>query len=178
MHARRINDEVYVADQPVVRVAAEDVTTLKRLAGDTRRRRVRLCAHARNEDALHEMLIVLHQGTYVRPHRHLNKSESFHLIDGALTVVLFDDFGQIRDIVKMSSYASGGQFYYRLAEPAYHTVLLDSTQAVIHETTNGPFNRSDTDLAPWSPAEEDVEGAGRYQAELRERMARRERGER
>lgn len=170
MKSRRINDEVYVADEPVVKVARDGVETLKQLAGRTVRRRVRLCAHRQTEDALHEMLIVLQRGTYVRPHRHLNKSESFHVVEGALTVVLFTDAGEIRETIRMGNYASGREFYYRLAEPAYHTVLLESEQAVIHETTNGPFNRLETQFAPWSAAEEDAAGVARYQAELRERL--------
>ena len=81
MDARRINDEVYVSDGPIVKVSRDDVEELKRLAGRTPRQRVRLCAHHRAEDALHEMLIVLGRGTYVRPHRHVNKTESFHVIE-------------------------------------------------------------------------------------------------
>jgi cupin fold WbuC family metalloprotein len=170
MKTRRINDEVYVADEPVVQVARDGIEMLKRLAGRTARRRVRLCAHRGTDDVLHEMLIVLQRGTYVRPHRHRNKSESFHVVEGMLTVVLFTDVGEIREVIRMGDYTSGRQFYYRLAEPAYHTVLLEAEQAVIHETTNGPFNRLETEFASWSPAEEDAAGAARYQAELLVRL--------
>ncbi len=170
MQVKRINDEVYVADEPVVKVSRDGIAMLKRLAGATRRQRVRLCAHQDTQDTLHEMLIVLHQGTYVRPHRHRNKSESFHIIEGALTVVLFSDLGEIREVIPMGSYASDRKFYYRLAEPAYHTVLLDGESAVMHETTNGPFDRAETEFAPWAPPEEDAAGAQQYQAALLQRL--------
>ena len=170
MQTRRVNDEVYVADEPIVKVTRRDVDWLKGLAADTRRRRVRLCAHKSTQDALHEMLIVLDGATYVRPHRHRGKSESFHVVEGAVSVVVFDDAGTVREVVRLGEYASGRQFYYRLAEPAYHTVLIESASAVIHETTNGPFDRSETDFAPWSPPEEDAEAGRCYLRELAEAL--------
>jgi cupin fold WbuC family metalloprotein len=170
VRTRRVNDEVYVADEPIVKVTRRDVEWLKGLAGATGRRRVRLCAHKDAKDALHEMLIVLDGATYVRPHRHRGKSESFHVVEGKLSVVVFDEHGTVRETIRLGEYASGRQFYYRLAEPAYHTVLIESASAVIHETTNGPFDRSETEFAPWSPPEEDAEAGRRYLRELAEAL--------
>lgn len=112
------------------------------------------------------MLIALDRGTYVRPHRHPDKSESFHVVEGALSVVLFGDEGQVRETIPLGEYASGRAFYYRLAEPVYHTLLVQSPVAVIHETTNGPFDRSATEYAPWAPAEEDGDASCAYLHEL------------
>jgi cupin fold WbuC family metalloprotein len=170
VRTRRLNDEVYVADEPIVKVTRRDVEWLKGLAGATQRRRVRLCAHKDSKDALHEMLIVLDGATYVRPHRHRGKSESFHVVEGKLSVVVFDEHGTVRETIRLGEYASGRQFYYRLAEPAYHTVLIESASAVIHETTNGPFDRAETEFAPWSPSEEDAEAGRRYLRELAEAL--------
>jgi len=50
-------------------------------------------------------------------------------------------------------YGSGRAFFYRLMEPCYHTVLVNTPFALFHETTSGPFRRDDTEFAPWSPAE-------------------------
>ena len=139
-----------------------DVEQLQTLAAGTARHRVRLCAHQDTADALHEMLIVLDSATYVRPHRHPGKSESFHMIAGALRVVIFREDGEVADVIRMGDYASGRPFYYRLAEPAYHTVLPERERVVFHETTNGPFRREDTEFAPWAPAEENAEAARLY----------------
>jgi cupin fold WbuC family metalloprotein len=170
VQTRRVNDEVYVADEPIVKVTRHDVDWLKGLAAGTRKRRVRLCAHKNTQDTLHEMLIVLDGATYVRPHRHRGKSESFHVVEGRLSVVVFDEAGGIREAIRLGEYASGRQFYYRLAEPAYHTVLIESVSAVIHETTNGPFDRAETEFAPWSPPEEDAEAGRRYLLALAEAL--------
>jgi cupin fold WbuC family metalloprotein len=162
MEARRINDEVYVAAEPIVTVTRADVERLSGLAAATKRRRVRLCAHRTTQDSLHEMLIVLDAGGYVRPHRHPNKSESFHVVAGALSVLLFGEDGEPRRAIRLGDYASGRPFYYRLAEPTYHTVFVESAVAVVHETTNGPFDRADTEPAPWSPPEDDAERGRRF----------------
>ncbi len=112
------------------------------------------------------MLIVLDAATYIRPHRHPKKSESFHVVEGALSVLLFGEDGDARRAIRLGDYASGRPFYYRLAEPIYHTVLVESAVVVFHETTNGPFDRAETEFAPWSPPEDDAEPGRRYLREL------------
>ena len=74
------------------------------------RSRIRLCAHPDVNDTLHEMLIVHEKGTYVRPHKHLNKTESVHIIEGSVDVVIFDDDGNITDVIQMGDYKSGRNF--------------------------------------------------------------------
>jgi cupin fold WbuC family metalloprotein len=161
MTHRTIQQGVHVAEGPVVRLTRAGVAFL---ADDARRcpaRRSRLCAHPGPDDRLHEMFILLDGGTYVRPHRHRGKSESFHVVEGELDVVLFHGDGTVRDVVRMGEYATGKTFYYRLADDLFHTVVVRSKHALIHETTNGPFERSDTGFAPWAPEEHEA-GAAEY----------------
>lgn len=155
----RKSDEVFQADGGVIRVTAADVAEVVRKGTTNARRRSRLCAHPGPSDRLHEMLIVLDRGTYIRPHRHAGKSESFHLIEGELDVVIFRDDGSVREVVRMGPYGSGKAFFYRLAEPCFHSVLVNTPFALFHETTNGPFDRADTEFAAWSPAEGEAEAA-------------------
>ena len=147
------SEEVFQAVGGIVQVSAADVAAVVAKGTTNARKRARLCAHPGPEDRLHEMLIVLDRGTYIRPHRHGNKAESFHIIEGELDVVIFHDDGAVRDVIRMGPYGSGKAFYYRIMEPCYHSVLVGTPHAVFHETTNGPFNRGDTEFAPWSPAE-------------------------
>jgi cupin fold WbuC family metalloprotein len=167
MGLRSVNEEVFVATGGIVRVSAEDVTFLAAQARGNARKRARLCAHPGSQDRLHEMLIVLARETYIRPHRHANKSESFHVVEGELDVVIFNDDGAVREVVRMGDYRSGKVFFYRLMEPCYHTVLINTPAALFHETTNGPFDRADTEFAPWAPAEGDPAGAA-YTDNLRD----------
>jgi cupin fold WbuC family metalloprotein len=150
---REVSRDVLTADGGVVRVSAADVATIAERGVRSPRKRARLCTHPGPADPLHEMLICLARGTYVRPHRHVGKSESFHIIEGQLDVVLFRDDGAIRDVIRMGPYQTGLAFFYRLMEPCYHTVLVHTPLVIFHETTNGPFDPADTEFAPWAPAE-------------------------
>ena len=150
---RASGDEVFLAAGGIVRVTAEDVAAVKARGTTNARRRARLCAHPGPADRLHEMLIVLDRETYIRPHRHAGKSESFHIIEGELDVVVYHDDGTVRDVIRMGTYNSGRAFFYRLMEPCYHSVLINTPYALFHETTNGPFDRAGTEFAPWSPAD-------------------------
>lgn len=118
------------------------------------------------------MLIVHPIGTYVRPHKHVGKSESFHVIEGEVDVVVFAGDGGVADVIRMGAFTSGRPFFYRIAEPLYHTLLIRSDVLVFHETTSGPFQRADTVFAPWAPADGDAAAVGRYLAELEARLLR------
>jgi len=171
MQTKQFNEEVLIADERIVTVAAQDVHGLIELAAHTTRQRIRLCAHKSTEDRLHEMLIVHARGTYVRPHKHLHKSESFHVIEGEVDVIVFDDSGELMEVLQMGAYRSGLPFYYRIDEALFHTLLIKSEFLVFHETTNGPFNRADTVFAEWSPLENDSQRSADFMARLAERAS-------
>jgi cupin fold WbuC family metalloprotein len=159
MNHKKVNEEVFIAQGGVVQVRQLDVAFLKGQAQVSPKRRARLCTHPGAQDRLHEMLILLDGSTYVRPHRHGGKSESFHIIEGELDVFLFNDDGTIRDIIRMGDYRSGKVFFYRLMDDTYHMPVITGPYVLFHETTNGPFKREDTEFAPWSPEENDPAAA-------------------
>lgn len=166
MKLRRINDEVFVAPGPIVRLGNEDVDFLKRQAGLNPRGRARICAHGDNEDAIHEMVIAISASSYLRPHRHIGKSESFHIVDGCVDVVMFDDDGGITDVIELGDRNSGRNFFYRLSESRFHMPLSRTDMLVIHEVTNGPFDRDRTIFAPFAPAEDQIDEARKYMSEI------------
>lgn len=168
---REINAEVLVADVPLLSLTCDDITDLKARASKNPRQRIRVCAHRTKDDAVHEMLIVMRQGCYIRPHKHVGKGESFHIVEGALDVVAFDEEGNVTKILHLGDYASGHGFYYRSDTLGYHTVIIRSAVAVFHETTRGPFRPSDTILAPWSPDEKDMKAVAEYLAKLNKLVA-------
>lgn len=159
----KLNDEVLVASSPLVQLGRADIEALKQRALGNPRRRIRICAHPDTADRLHEMLIVHTRGAYVRPHKHLQKSESVHIIEGEVNVVFFDDAGAVAEVVRMGDYGSGRKFYYRIGGPRYHTLLITSEFLVFHEVTNGPFRREDTVFAPWGPEEADAAACAAFQ---------------
>ena len=157
-----------MADEPVVQISEREINFLKERLKGAPRGRVRLCAHADNADRLHEMLIILARDTYIRPHRHFGKSESFHVIEGDADIVLFDEKGAIEEVIALGPVRSGRKFFYRLAAPRHHTVLIHSEWFLIHETTNGPFRPGDAEFAPWAPEENDASACQAAMASWRE----------
>lgn len=166
MRMKRANDEVFYADEPIVRVGCREIEFLKERADLNERKRARLCAHTGTDDKLHEMVIVLKKEAYIRPHKHLNKTESFHIIEGLVDVVIFDEDGRIVDVVEMGDYSTARNLYYRLSDPYYHTVLIRSDFLVFHETTDGPFDRSKSIFAAWAPEETDYMAGREYNMRL------------
>ena len=79
--------------------------------------------HRDAAETLHEMFICLHRDTYIRPHKHDGKSESFHIVQGEVDVLIFDGRGKVTQVVSLGEFSSGNPFYYRLAVPAFHCVL-------------------------------------------------------
>jgi len=161
-----INEEVLYTSHPLMKATSRDIEILKAKASGNRRKRVRICAHSSINDPLHEMLIVHTKGAYVRPHKHLNKSESLHMIEGKLKIVVFDESGSIREVINMGRYSSGDAFFYRNSEEYFHTVIPLTEFVVFHETTNGPFRREDTLYAPWAPEESDHTAVRDYMEHL------------
>ena len=156
MRTKIFNEEVLYPAEQIVKVDRQDIALLKEQASHNPRQRIRLCAHRDVDDTLHEMLIIHAKNTYVRPHKHLGKSESFHVIEGGVDVVILDETGNVAEVIQMGDYSSGREFYYRISDPLYHTLLIRSEVLVFHETTHGPFKRSDMAFAPWAPEENDL----------------------
>ena len=169
---RRINDDVYYATAGVVRFGADEIDFMKDRAAASPRGRARICAHPDPADVLHEMLIALCAGGYVRPHRHTHRAESFHVVEGEADVVLFDDAGSVEQVIRMGS-GAGAARIYRLNTPRFHTVLVRSECFVVHEVTRGPFDPADTAFAAWAPAEGDGARVASFLADLDSRVKER-----
>ncbi|MFT5317508.1 MAG: cupin fold WbuC family metalloprotein, partial [Chlamydiales bacterium] len=77
---REENEEVLYTCDPITSITSKDISILKEKAATNPGKRLRLCAHLSTEDAFHNMLIVLVKGCFIRPHKHKNRAESFHII--------------------------------------------------------------------------------------------------
>ncbi len=162
---------VWITDDRMVLADKELLDFLKAQVPSSPFNRVRLCAHKDPNDSIHEMIIVLGKDTYVRPHRHVNKTESFHVIEGAADAVFFDDNGDIADVVFLGAANTDGTFFYRLTESRYHTQIIRSPFLVVHEVTSGPFNRCDTEFPIWSSDITDNHTRTEFFRELTSRVA-------
>jgi cupin fold WbuC family metalloprotein len=163
---RAQNPEVFYSDDAIVTADDATVAELKRIAAQNPRLRSRLCTHPDPSSGLHEMLIVHHREAYVRPHKHYGKPESFHLIEGTALVVIFENDGQIRDVLEMAPYGHGKLCYYRMPDEVFHSILITSEWLVFHETTAGPFDPSGTAFPDWAPDGSDPEAVKGYVAKI------------
>ena len=111
LHVEQLNDEVLVAVDPIAKIGGPEIQLLKERALRNPRQRIRVCAHKSTDDPLHEMLIVHTKDTYVRPHKHFKKSESFHVIEGIVDVIVFDETGKVVEVIEMGDYVSGRDFF-------------------------------------------------------------------
>lgn len=170
MNFKEFNKEVLYVTEDIAKISAADIEMLKRKALANDRRRIRLCFHKDVNDFVHEMLIIHTKNTYVRPHKHLNKSESFYVIEGSVDVVVFDEQGKVTQVTSVGEYSSGRKFYYRMATAHYHMLIIQSDFLVFFEITKGPFLKSNTIYAPWSPEENDMQGCREYIQKLTDRM--------
>lgn len=170
MRIQQRGDGVFFSEEPFVAISRRDIETLIDLAGKHPRMRVRLCAHNTPDDKVHEMIIAMLKGSYVRPHKHHNKVESFHVIEGIADAVEFTEDGNVASVARIGVGGPGMQFYYRNPSPSFHTWNIVSDVFVVHEVTNGPFQAGNSMHAPWSPEESDVGSVDKYMRKLAEEI--------
>ncbi|MBN9414779.1 MAG: WbuC family cupin fold metalloprotein [Candidatus Eremiobacteraeota bacterium] len=149
---RPAGSEACWAHQGNSQVTSQDVADWKAAAGTSSRKRYRLCAH-QSSDSVHEMIICMDRDTYIRPHLHLDQSESMHIVEGLASLVFFDPQGRIDKKIQLGPYGSGRVFYHRTGESVYHTLVIESPCLVVHETTAGPHRPEKTVYASWAPEE-------------------------
>lgn len=151
------NPEVLLTNDDVAKVTAKDLEFLKTKSLNNERKRIRLCVHRNLKDQVHEMIIVHGKDAYVRPHKHLGRSESLHVIEGEAYAFLFDEDGKVSDIIHMGDKNSGRTFYYRISKAVYHSLIAVSDFFIFHEAVEGPFDKSKTIFAPWSPEDSELD---------------------
>ena len=170
MQTTHVSADVYYAADPIVNVGAQDLQFLLNEVPGQAKQRVRLCAHRGTDDAMQEMFIAFTSESYLRPSLHL-KDESLHVLSGRGTYLFFDDDGEVVDRIPLGEYGSDRAFYCRIPRDTYHALVVESDVLLIHEITEGPFNRADTVFAPWAPGENDVDGVVKYRPWLADAAA-------
>lgn len=157
---KQVAPEVFYAQGGFVAVDDSLLAQLKDQALKSPRKRCRICFHKDENATQQAMLIAMHRSSYVRPHRHNDKSETFAVIEGGCDAILFNDDGAVTRITPMSAARDGGSFFYQMPPKVYHTQFFKTDWLVFLETTLGPFDRADTEFGAWSPPETDS-AAGR-----------------
>jgi len=159
----RESDQALFNADDVLEVDQSLIDLLKQRALDSPSRRYRLCLHQSADESVQEMIVVHCRDNYSRPHHHPTTASSMMILEGELTVVLFDDDGNVTQTIDMAARESGRPFTLRLASRCWHMPVCRSEQLVFYETMTGPFRRDDMNAwAPWSPAEDDADAIAAY----------------
>jgi cupin fold WbuC family metalloprotein len=112
------------------------------------------------------MLIVQHSEAYFRPHLHIGKGQSFHIIEGHARVVTFHDSGEIATVTAVGANDSGRPFYWRIEEDIWYAFVVESEWLVFFETTAGPFDPGKIAYPDWSPTHEQPADCAAWSREL------------
>jgi glucose-6-phosphate isomerase len=159
----RATDRAFFNTEAVLAVGEPMIADLKERARRSPSRRFRLCLHHSPDELVQEMIVVHCRDNYSRPHSHPHAASSALLIEGELTVFLFDDSGTVTETITLGPRGSGKPFTLRLGPNLWHMPVCRSPQVVFYETMTGPFRRDEVNVwAPWSPAEDDVDGIAAY----------------
>ena len=136
----------FFENQNIITIEFPDLEKLKKSASEAPLRRARYCLHHSHSDTVQEMVIAFCKDSIVPIHRHTDKSESFHVIEGEMEVLFYNDNGKVKKTIKMGQMGSGLPFLYRLSTNEWHSVKLLTEYVVIHETTSGPFVEQDDEF--------------------------------
>ncbi len=141
-----------------VRIDQALLDEMKEVSAQRGGRNVRICLHSAPEDEHHDMIVLERSGNYYPPHKHAAKGECFHVMDGKLGLLAFDEAGQVIDATVLEA----GEVY-RIAIGMYHAVMPLSDPVIYHESKPGPFLGAGDSIYPdWAPSGEDREAVAAY----------------
>jgi len=133
-----IENNVLTNESDVFLLTNSIINNLKELALNHPYKRARVCLHEDLDKKVHEMIIVAHKDGLIEPHKHPeNKPESYHVIEGTLKVLIFDNNGAIKE--KFFLYEDKHPKMYRIKGNIWHQPIPESDWVVYHEVATGPF---------------------------------------
>lgn len=154
---KKSGDGVYYTTDALGSIDADAVSFLKEEAVKAFRGRARICLHPTPQSKQHDMLIVTRRNSYVAPHYHSEKSETFVLLAGKCSYLVFSEEGRLKEIIDLQPFDKNGRFLVRTPPKVCHGLVVHSEEIVFLESTTGPFKPEAMTLASWAPAEDDVE---------------------
>jgi len=137
------------------------------------RRRQHFNVHGSHQEVCQRLFNAIGMDSYIRPHRHAldPKAECLVAVRGSMALIVFDEVGQVTDIVRLCTECFNGaattSVGLEIPPGRWHTVIAETPGAILFEVKAGPFDPARAkEWAPWAP-EEGTVAANRYVAELR-----------
>jgi cupin fold WbuC family metalloprotein len=141
-------------------ISSDLLDQLVRRAAAVPRGRTNHNLHPSLDDPIQRFVNALQPGTYVRPHRHSDRSrwEVFLALRGRAVVLAFNRGGIVTERREISP--SGPDVAVEVGGGSWHTVAALSRDTVLFELKPGPYSPiDDKDFAVWAPPEGDPESA-------------------
>lgn len=126
-----------------VTISKNEIRAMIKWSKNHANRDLRLCLHKEKNDRFHQMIILLHRGSNHRQHKE-NREESYHMIQGRMEVILFDN-GSIKKRIVLDPKDTP---VYRMAAHTWHSTVPLTPIVIFHEAKLGPYSRSDITYAP------------------------------
>jgi cupin fold WbuC family metalloprotein len=131
--------------------------------------------HESVDEQVQRMCVSLDPGTYVRPHRHIektkdeNKWELLIFLQGNLDLVLFDAEGKLSKCFSLGALADDKTAVVEIPPQTYHSLVVYEP-SIILEVKQGPWQAPTVEeqeliFAPWAPAEQS-DGVQKYCEQL------------
>lgn len=148
-------------------ITEELLDTVTTQAKENFRLRMNHNLHATMDAPIHRMLNALEPGTYLPPHRHTDKDETYLVLRGSLLVFFYDEKGNVTEKVCLNP--AKGKYGLEIPPCTWHSIIALESGTVIFEIKKGPYQPlSLQDLASWAPAPTDKEGINAFMKRMLE----------
>lgn len=149
----------------------ELMDTVAHKAAASPRRRMNYNFHRSTDEKVNRLLNVMHRGSYLPVHRHLNpdKSESIIVVRGKVGVTIYDDAGT--EVESRIVGAGCDCVGFDIEAGVWHGLVVLEDDTVLFEVKEGPFAPIASDnMASWTPAVDDAEAVEKFVAGLEEKF--------
>jgi len=138
------NERVYYSKQTPSFLNIQSIYLLKGLAVFKKIPIIRICLHQKDDELIHEMIIIHTKPQKIGPLKQNKKSLSYHIIDGTALINLHDDNNKISWQCELSSTNSKSLSNLRLNSSIFRTIESISNYTIFLEISSGPFIDNDT----------------------------------
>lgn len=136
-------------------VDAKLLDNLSSQAKTAPRKRAHYNLHSDLNESTHRLCIAVEQGSYVRPHRHLQNAPKWELLTilrGRISVLTFAENGIVSGRYNLE--ATGDLKSLELSAETLHTFVSMESGTVVMEVKPGPYMYPDEkDFCSWAPKE-------------------------
>ena len=127
-------------------ITEELLDTVTSRAKENSRLRMNYNFHASMDAPIHRLLNALEPGTYLPPHRHTGKEETYLVLRGSLPH-FYDDAGNVTDKVCLNP--SEGKYGLEIPSNTWHSIIAWSQVLLFLKLKRGPSASTSEDLASW-----------------------------